>query len=232
MKLTWFGHSAFKLEFASASILIDPFLAGNPKFSGSVDEVSQGVTHILLTHGHADHLGDSVEIAKNTGAQLVSNFEICDFLGAKGVANTNPGNTGGTVDCGDFRVSFTQAQHSSSISEDGTNIYLGNPNGLIVKPTDGPSIFHMGDTDIFSDMALIQEFHAPDIGIIPVGDRFTMDGKTAAVAVKRYFEFSKVIPCHFGTFGLLDQTADKFSANLEDSNVEVLQPALGETITL
>ncbi|AUG55647.1 metal-dependent hydrolase [Thalassospira marina] len=232
MKLTWYGHSAFKLEFASTSILFDPFLSGNPLFTGNVDDVAKGVTHILLTHGHGDHLGDTADIAKKTGAQVVSNPEICDYLGTKGVSNVNPGNTGGGIDCDDFRVVFTQAHHSSGIMENGTNIYLGNPNGLIVKPKDGPSVYHMGDTDIFSDMALIQEFHSPDIGLVPIGDRFTMNGEIAATAVRRYFEFGKVIPCHYGTFGLLDATADKFTHGLQGSGVTVLTPKPGDSIDL
>ncbi|NVK33425.1 MAG: metal-dependent hydrolase [Rhodobacteraceae bacterium] len=232
MQVTWYGHSAFRVEFGSNVVLIDPFLSGNPKFEGKLEDAAKGATHVLVTHGHADHLGDSVEIAKTTGAQVVSNFEICDYLGAKGVTNLNPGNTGGEVECGDFSVAFTQAHHSSGIFENGTNAYLGNPNGLIIRPNDGPSLFHMGDTAIFSDMSLIQEFYAPDFGIVPVGDRFTMDGKTAAIAVKRYFKFSKVIPCHYGTFDLLDPSADTFVEGLNGSGIQVLTPQPGDTFAV
>jgi L-ascorbate metabolism protein UlaG (beta-lactamase superfamily) len=212
MKLIWLGHSAFRIETATAVILIDPFLRGNPKFDLDFLGVTAGATHILLTHGHEDHIGDSVDIAKASGAELVASFEVCMYLAAKGVAKINPGNTGGTINCGDFSVSFTQALHSSSTIVDGRPVYLGNPFGIVVTPRQGPTIYHMGDTDVFSDMQLINELHHPEIGLVPVGDRFTMGGKTAAEAVKRYFDFDTVVPCHYGTFDLLAQDASEFAA--------------------
>jgi len=214
MKLTWLGHAAFRLEFGSSVILIDPFLSGNPKFKGTVAEAGQGATHILITHGHDDHIGDTVDIAKATGAQLVSCFEVCMYLMGEGVQNINPGNTGGTLECGEFSVTLTPAQHSSGITRDGRSIYLGNPNGLVVTPKQGRSVYHMGDTDVFSDMALIRELYQPKIGIVPIGDRFTMGARTAAFAVQRYFDFETVIPCHYGTFDLLAQDAEGFATEL------------------
>ncbi|MEP9355519.1 metal-dependent hydrolase [Xanthobacter sp. KR7-65] len=229
MKLTWLGHSAFRIETGRAVVLIDPFFTGNPTFPGSIEAAAQGVTHILVTHGHDDHLGDAAAIAAQSGAQVVANFEICQYLAARGAANINPGNSGGSVACGAFDVAFTPAVHSSgTVTEAGGSIYLGNPNGLILKPQDGPSVFHMGDTDIFGDMALIQEFHAPHVGIVPVGDRFTMSGRTAAVAVRRYFQFRAVIPCHYGTFGLLAPDPSDFVAGIEGADTRVLVPVAGQ----
>lgn len=231
MKLTWYGHSAFCIEAGDAKILIDPYLVGNPVWQGGWEEPAEGVTHVLLTHGHDDHISGAAEILKKSGAMLVANFEICMYLVGKGVSGDriNPGNIGGTVDCGGFMATFVQALHSSSASADGGgNTYLGNPGGLVLHFPDAPTLYHMGDTDIFSDMALINELHEPKIGIVPVGDRFTMGGAVAALACRRFFNFETVVPCHFGTFPLLDQTADRFVEGMEGSGVRVALPKIGE----
>ena len=235
MKLTWFGHSTFSVEVPGAKILIDPFLSGNPSWGKGWEEVADGVTHVLITHGHGDHVGDAAAILKKTGAQLVANYEICSYLVGQGADrnNINPGNSGGTVDCGSFTVTFTQALHSSSIDgENGGNVYLGNPNGLVLHFPEDKTLYHMGDTDIFSDMGLINELHEPKIGIVPIGDRFTMGGAVAALACRRFFKFDEVIPAHFGTSDKLDPTADKFVAGLEGSPTKVLLPKVGETFTV
>lgn len=229
MKLTWYGHAAFKVEIKGASILIDPFLSGNPKFPQdlSVDQVSEGVTHVLLTHGHDDHIGDSLDILKKTGAQLSANYEICMWAGSKGIENINPMGCGGFVDVGPFKVGLTIAHHSSATQSDGNGLtYLGNPNGLIVEAPGEPVLYHMGDTDIFGDMALINELYQPKVGIVPIGDRFTMGARSAAIACNRFFNFDVIVPCHFGTFPILDQDADKFTAALgaNAARVKVAEP--------
>ncbi|MBK1622240.1 metal-dependent hydrolase [Afifella marina] len=232
MKVTWLGHSAFRLEFADKVVMIDPFLSDSPVFEGDPLDVAKGATHVLLTHGHSDHTGDTLPILKETGAMLVSSFEVCMYLAEQGVDENkiNPGNHGGTVDCGGFTVSFVNALHSSSMMVDGKPVYLGNPMGLVVKAPGEKVLYHMGDTDIFGDMALVHERHKPDIGIVPIGDRFTMGGETAALACQRYFEFEKIFPCHYRTFPLVDQTPDKFLAALGDDAGKVLVPEVGETM--
>lgn len=235
MKITWYGHSAFRVEAGGATILIDPFLNGNPFFDGSVDEACNGVSHVLLTHGHNDHVGDALEILGKTGAMLVANFEICMYLVGQGVddGKINPGNHGGTVECGGFTTTFVNALHSSSFGgEGGANIYLGNPAGLVLHFPNDKTLYHMGDTDIFSDMALINELHAPQVGLVPIGDRFTMGGAVAALACQRFFKFETVIPCHYGSFPVIDQTPDKFVAGMDGSGVKVVVPQSGEALEL
>ncbi|MDZ5696380.1 metal-dependent hydrolase [Chelativorans sp. M5D2P16] len=235
MKITWYGHSAFRIEAGDARILIDPFLSGNPAWDGGWEAAAEGITHVLLTHGHADHLGDSAAILKQSGAMLVANFEICMYLVGQGIAEDkiNPGNLGGTVDCGGFTTTFVQAQHSSSFPlDDGTNVYLGNPGGLILHFPREKTLYHMGDTDIFGDMALIQELHRPQIGLVPIGDRFTMGGAVAALACRRFFQYETVIPCHYASFPIVDQSADKFIEGMKGTETNVLVPERGAAVEL
>ncbi|TCT39509.1 metal-dependent hydrolase [Martelella mediterranea] len=233
MKLIWLGHSAFRIETAEATILIDPFFTGNASFEGlDREKLTEGVTHILLTHGHGDHLGDTVEIARQTGATVLANADLASWLSTKGLEKLEPGNTGGTVDFGSFTVTFTNALHSSAfLTEDGVSHALGNPNGLMLHIDDEPTVYHMGDTDIFSDMALINELHGPAIGLVPIGDRFTMGGAVAALACKRYFNFDAVIPIHYGTFPIIDQTPDAFVEGMAGSSTVVKTPKPGEAIS-
>ncbi len=230
MKITWFGHSCFRIETGNSVLLIDPFLKGNPTFEKSGvnwDDAVKGVTHVALTHGHDDHIGDAGEICKKTGATLFAVFELAMHVAQQGAEKLEPMNTGGTVRSADFDLTLTQALHSSS--SNGT--YLGNPCGIVLRTKEGKTVYHMGDTDIFSDMALIQELYQPSIGIVPIGDRFTMGARVAAMACKKYFKFGMVLPCHYGTFaGMLDPNADAFVAEMSGQNVMV--PQVGQAVTV
>ena len=221
MKLTWYGHAAFRIETGDAKILIDPFFTGNPTFPESHREQAiEGLTHIAITHGHGDHIGDSVAIANQTGAKVISNYDLIQWLQRQGIENVDFGNTGGTVHQDGFSVTWVQAFHSSGqVDENGVAHSLGMPNGLVFHFDSGESLYHMGDTDIFGDMALIEELHQPQVGIVPIGDRFTMGGAVAALACKRYFNFKTVVPCHYGTFPLIDGNADKFVEAMDNSDV-------------
>jgi L-ascorbate metabolism protein UlaG (beta-lactamase superfamily) len=229
MKITWFGHSCFRVETGASIILIDPFLTGNPTFEASgiaLATATQGVTHIALTHGHDDHVGDAAEICANGDATLFAVFELAMHVSGKGAKKLEPMNTGGTVHAEDFSLTFVDAKHSSSSS----GVYLGNPCGIVLKAKEGKTLLHMGDTDIFPGMSLINELYQPDIGIVPIGDRFTMGARSAALACKKFFKFKTVIPCHYGTFPIIDQTADAFVAEMKGENVVV--PKVGQALTL
>ncbi|MDH3742173.1 MAG: metal-dependent hydrolase [Hyphomicrobiales bacterium] len=221
MKITWLGHSGYRIETGSSVLIVDPFLSGSPVFDGSVEEATAGATHVALTHGHDDHIGDTADICKATGATLIAVYELALHLNGQGVENLEPTNTGGTIYTDDFDVTFVRADHSSSSG----GVPLGNPCGLVIRPKpSGPVMYHMGDTDIFGDMALINEIYKPDIGIVPIGDRFTMRADVAALACKRFFDFSAILPCHYKTFPVLAQSADGFVAAMGDdgSKVKVL----------
>ncbi len=236
MKLTWYGHATYRLDTGDARIFIDPFLEGNPVWSGGWEEPAEGVTHILVTHGHDDHVGVTVKMAKQTGATVVAPYEIIQFLTAGGLPEDqgSPINHGGTVRFDPFSVTCWQAFHSSSTFRDGKTVYLGNPSGYVIEPAagdDGP-IYFSGDTGIFSDMALINEIHKPKIGILCIGDRLTMGPKFAAMACRRFFDFDKVVPSHFGSFGFLSGTAEAFEKELEGSGTTMLLPKVGEPVEI
>jgi L-ascorbate metabolism protein UlaG (beta-lactamase superfamily) len=226
MRITWFGHSAFKLEFGDVGILFDPFLTGSG-YKGDMDEVARGVTHILLTHGHGDHVGDTVQIAKQTGATLVSSFEIVTWLSGQGVEKVEPMNTGGSIQLPGFTVTLVPAFHSSGDIVNGVFAQLGHPNGIVVEAPGQPTVYNLGDTGLFSDMKLIQELYQPKIGFVPIGDRFTMGARTAAYAVNNFLDLETVVPCHYATFGLLAPNADDFIRQVTKPQTKVVVPEKG-----
>ena len=211
---------------------VSRFFTGNPTFPGDKADAIKGVTHIAITHGHDDHLGDTLDIAKQTGAKVIANYEICMWYAGQGLEKFDPMNFGGTLQQDGFSISMVRADHSSAHLEGSTIVYLGNPGGLIVKAPGEPTVYHMGDTDIFGDMALINELHQPEIGIVPIGDRFTMGGAVAALACRRFFNFKTVVPCHYASFGIIDQNSDKFVAGMEGSGVDVKVPPKGEAFSV
>lgn len=223
MKITWYGHSCFRIETGGSVLMIDPFLKGNPTFEKaglSFDEATKGVTHVALTHGHDDHVGDAGEICKQRGATLFAVYELAMHVAAMGAEKLEPMNTGGTVKSADFALSYTNALHSSSSN----GVYLGNPCGIVITPKNDPVVYHMGDTEMFAGMADIAEIYKPRVGIVPIGDRFTMGARSAAYACKKWFQFERVLPCHYGTFPIIDATADAFVAEMKGHHVDVPKP--------
>jgi len=231
MKITWLGHSGFRIETGSEVLLVDPWLRGNPSFDeAKFDEAIAGATHILVSHGHGDHASTAPEIARATGAPIVGIYDWVTWMGeAEGIEGIGF-NKGGTVRLGQTAVTMVTAVHSSSASgPQGQPIYAGGEAGFVIAHG-AHRIYFAGDTDVTADMALIQELHEPTHGILPIGGHFTMDAKRAAFAAKKFFTFKGVIPCHYATFPLLAQTAEEFADLMEPT--PVMAPGVMESVTL
>jgi L-ascorbate metabolism protein UlaG (beta-lactamase superfamily) len=225
--ITWLGHASFRVDSPGGKrIYIDPWL-GNPKCPDSEKEPER-IDVIALTHGHGDHVGETVELSQQFSPEIVALVELKGWLGGQGAkVGDMPGpNKGGTVEAAGVKFTLTNAFHSSS-SEDGA--YLGEPAGIVVRLEDDTSLYFAGDTCVFGDMSLIGRIYAPDVAVLPIGGHFTMDPKEAAVAVE-LLGVERCIPCHYGTFPLLKGTPAELRELAPGVEVIELQP--GETQTL
>lgn len=223
--ITWLGHSAFALDLNGHPVLLDPFLTGNPLASTTADKVAAEM--IFLSHGHGDHLGDTIDIAKRTGAKVVANFEIANWLSAKGVANTHGQNPGGGHDHGFVHAKWTVAHHSSSLP-DGS--YGGEPNGFVLT-ADGKKLYFAGDTGLFGDMQLIGNMGI-DLAFLPIGDNFTMGPEDSLEAI-RFIRPRYVIPMHYKTWPVIDQDASEWANRVSsetDAQPIVLDPGASYTV--
>ncbi|HEY5991641.1 MAG TPA: metal-dependent hydrolase [Candidatus Udaeobacter sp.] len=244
-QLTWYGQSAFNILTPTGKVLlVDPWLT-NPVFEKAKDELAalEHVDLILVTHGHSDHVGDAVAIGKRTRAKLVATFDLsAAIVSALGYPSDladmeTTGHMGGTLTLfgGEVAVTFVPAWHGSAVSKEETAppVYAGTPAGLVIALRDGPTIYHTGDTDLFSDMALVSRFHKIDIMLVCIGDHFTMGPARAAEAVKLVGPRS-VVPMHYGTFPLLTGTPEAFEGELKkrESKAKLSVMKVGETITL
>lgn len=227
--ITWLGHATFVVDSPGGQRMVfDPWLEGNPMCPERYHDLAD-VHWILVTHGHFDHMGSAEVLAKRTDATVVSNFEIASFLETHGVTHTIGMNKGGTVDLGGARATMVAADHSSGISTEHGIIYGGEAAGYVVRLVNGLTLYHAGDTNVFSEMALIHELYAPDVVLLPIGGHFTMAPKEAAYAV-RMLQPKAVIPMHYGTFPALAGEPAALEDLLKGTGVEVLTLRPGESL--
>jgi L-ascorbate metabolism protein UlaG (beta-lactamase superfamily) len=228
IKITWLGHATFRVETPGGRIiLIDPWVMGNPACPTTERNVKK-VDVMLCTHGHFDHIGDAVEIAKKHNPKVVGIPELCGWLGKKGVKQTAEMNKGGTQTVEDIKVTMVHADHSCGIKDGDELVYGGEACGYVVEFSNGVKIYHAGDTNVFGDMKIIRELYAPEIAMIPIGDHYTMGPREAAYACN-LLKPKTVIPMHFGTFPPLVGRPSDLKKLVPDMEIREMKP--GETIT-
>jgi len=228
IQLTWLGHATFRIQTPGGkTILIDPWVMGNPACPANQREV-KAVDLVLCTHGHGDHIGDAVEIAKKHHPKVVGIPELCGWLGGKGVENLAEMNKGGTQLVEGVRVTMVHADHSCGILDNGEFVYGGEACGYVMEFENGVRIYHAGDTNVFGDMKIIRELYSPDIAMLPIGDHYTMGPREAAYASKLVAP-DTVIPMHFGTFPLLTGRPGELAKLVPGVKVREMKP--GETVS-
>lgn len=231
MKILWLGHAGFRIEIAGQVLLVDPWLTGNPMFpEARRAEATEGVSHVLVSHGHGDHATDAVAIAQAHGVPVVGMNDLVKWWAGRDGITAMGFNKGGTVRLGDVAVTMVNALHSSSVAGPGGQpIYAGGEAGFMIAG-EGHTIYFSGDTDVSADMGLWAELHAPDIGLLCAGGHFTMDMARAAYAARKFFEFKTVIPHHYRTYPHLEQTAERLREGLP--GVAVIEPEILAPITI
>ena len=226
VKLTWLGHATFRIETGGQSLLVDPWVMGNP-LCPDKEKKLKTVDVVLCTHGHFDHIGDAVEIARQHNPTVVGIFELCAWLEKKGAKKTSPMNKGGTQAVGEVRVTMVHADHSCGILDGDQIIYGGEACGFVIEFQNGLKIYHAGDTAVFGDMQIIRELYAPDVALLPIGDHYVMSPREAAYACK-LLKPKAVVPMHFGTFPVLTGTPGELKKLAKD--VEVVEMKPGQTL--
>jgi len=227
LAITWFGHATFLLTSPGGTrIVFDPWLTGNPKAPANAKIDKADV--ICVSHGHSDHTGDVVSVARATGAPVVAVYELANWFQGKGLKEVIGMGVGGTVAIKGLKISMTPALHTSSIEEDGKVHYVGLATGFVVRLEDGRALYFAGDTSLFGDMRLIKDLYAPQIAFLPIGDHYTMD-PTAAARACEMLGVRQVVPMHYGTFPALTGTPDALKKLVEPMGVDVLVLKPGET---
>lgn len=220
MKLKWHGHSNFEIT-GTLDTIIDPFFMGNKMADVKWDEVNPDV--LVVTHGHADHMGDTMSIARATDCDVICVNEIAKYVQSRGV-DAIGANIGGTIELGQAKYTLVQAAHSNGIEEAGFGWDAGSPAGVVIR--DNSTVYHAGDTALFSDMSIIRELYKPKVALLPIGGRFTMDIEAAVLAVK-LIKPDIVIPMHYNTFDVIPADPWKFQKMVEDetdSEAVIIEP--------
>ena len=226
--ITWLGHATFVVRTPGGKrILIDPWLTENPACPPAHKKPPK-VDLILASHGHADHIGDLVACARESGAPVVAAPELCDWLSRKGIQHASPMNKGGSQIVAGVRITMTDARHSSGLFDNGQMVYMGEAAGYVIHLEDRRTIYYAGDTSLFRDMRLIGEMYSPQIAFLPIGDRFTMDPAAAARACE-WLGVRQVVPMHWGTHPLLTGTPAELKALVEPKGIQVLELEPGQT---
>ena len=227
-RVTWLGHATVLIQTAKGTnILIDPFIAQNPKYpKGYV--LPEKIDYVLLTHGHGDHISDAVPVATKHGSAVVAIYELSAYIAKKGVKNTMGMNLGGTVQLNDVAATMVEATLSAAAEDEQGTHYAGVATGYVLAIEGGPVLYHSGDTNVFGDMKLIARLYHPEVAMLPIGGYYTMGPKEAALAVQ-LLGARIVLPIHFGTFPPLKGTPKEL-ASLVDPGVQVLFCAPGETL--
>jgi L-ascorbate metabolism protein UlaG (beta-lactamase superfamily) len=226
IKLTWLGHGTFRIETPAQTILVDPWVAGNPSCPEKEKDVKK-VDVLLCTHGHYDHIADAVDLAKRHNPLVVGIFELCMWMSKKGAHRISPMNKGGTQTVGDVKVTMVHADHSCGIQDGDQIVYGGEAVGYVLEFASGLKLYHAGDTNVFGDMQIIRDLYAPEIAALPIGDLFTMSPREAAYACK-LLKPKSVIPMHFGTFPPLVGRPSDLQKLVPEVEVFAMKP--GETV--
>ncbi len=228
LAIQWLGHATFVITTPGGKrIVTDPWLEGNPACPPEMKKIERADV-ILLSHGHFDHTGDVLNVARATGATTVAVFELSQWLERKGLQNVIGMGIGGTVKVAGLEITMTPAVHTSSIVENDTTVYLGLAAGFVVRTEDQRSFYFAGDTALFGDMRLIAELHKPEIAFLPIGDHFTMGPEAAALAA-RMLGVRQVVPMHYGTFPVLTGRPEDLKRFVDPHGIDVLVLAPGQT---
>jgi len=225
IRLTWLGHATFRIETPEGrTIYVDPWIGGNPMCPESEKKVKKADA-LVITHGHFDHIADAAELGKNEETAVVGIYELCSWLQKKGTKQISPMNKGGTQTVAGVKITMVHAVHSCGIQDGDQIVYGGEACGYVLEFSNGVKIYHAGDTNVFSDMAIIRDLYAPKIAMLPIGDHFTMSPREAAYACK-LLKPETVIPMHFGTFPLLTGRPSELQKLAPEVKVIELKPGV------